>query len=81
MDVQSLYIHSSYVCTSAVVVKQIIVSYLCTIYKQILKGCNFHGFHGFHDELAICEIFILEISLANFDLHESESRILGDPRK
>ena len=45
---------------------------------QIFEGCNLQGFR---DELAIREIFILEISLANFDLHESESRILGDPRK
>ena len=27
-----------------------------------------------------CEIFILKISLANFDLHELESRILGNSR-
>ena len=58
---------------------------------------NSHGFYKFQLEIlhmyqflrdvifdvfvAIREIFILEISLANFDLHESESRILGDPRK
>ena len=44
----------------------------------MFEGCNFRGLS---DELAICEIFILEILLANFDLHESESRILGDPQK
>ena len=44
----------------------------CTVYVQIFKGCNFRGFRG---QLAFCEIFILEISLANFDLHELESRI------
>ena len=49
-----------------------------TVYVQIFEACNFQGFRG---ELAIREIFILEISLANFDLHESESRILGDPQK
>ena len=47
-----------------------------TVYVQIFDGCNFRGFCG---ELAIREIVILKISLANFDLHESESRILGDP--
>ena len=45
-----------------------------TIYVQIFEGCNFQGFRG---ELAISKILILEILLANFDLHESESRILG----
>ena len=49
-----------------------------TVYVQIFQGCNFRGFHS---ELAICKIFILEISLVNFDLHESESRILGGPQK
>ena len=49
-----------------------------TVYIQIFEECNFRGFHG---ELAIRGIFILEISLANFDLHELESRILGDPQK
>ena len=50
--------------------------YYNTVYVQIFEGCNFQGFRG---ELAIREIFILKISLEN--LHESESRILGDPRK
>ena len=49
-----------------------------TVYVQIFEGCNFRGFRG---KLAIREIFILEISLVNFDLHESESRILYDSRK
>ena len=31
--------------------------------------------------MVIRKIFILKISLANFDLDESESRIFGDPRK
>ena len=56
----------------------IFYSIMCTEYIQIFKECNFQGFHG---ELAIRKIFTLEISLVNFELHESESRILGDPRK
>ena len=47
-------------------------------YKFSRDVANFRRFRG---ELAICEIFIHEISLANFDLHESESRVLGDPQK
>ena len=58
-------------------------------YAHVLATCSLifqHGhictnFRGFRGKLAIREIFILEISLANFDLHESESRILGDPQK
>ena len=49
-----------------------------TVYVQIFEGCNFQGLCG---QLAIRKIFILEISLTNFDLHQLESRILGDPRK
>ena len=51
---------------------------LDTVYVPIFEGCNFRSFRG---ELDIRKIFILKISLANFDLHESESRILGDPQK
>ena len=36
---------------------------------------------GFRGKLAIRKIFTFKISLVNFDLHESESRILCDPRK
>ena len=61
-----------YVCVCVCMDKQYNI-----VYIQIFEGCNFQGFRG---ELAIHEIFILEISLVNFDLYESESRILGDPR-
>ena len=56
---------------------KVVIKRMHTAYVQIFKRCNFQGFRG---ELAICKIFILEISLANFDLHKSESRILGDPQ-
>ena len=49
-----------------------------TIYVQIFEGCNFQGFRS---QLAIRKIFILKILFVKFDLHESESRILGDPWK
>ena len=61
-----------------IVIQQLVFCRLATVYIQIFKECNFRGFRS---ELVIREIFILKISLANLDLHESESRILGDPRK
>ena len=42
-------------------VMTVILEILNTVYIQIFEGCNFQGFHG---QLAIHKIFILEILLA-----------------
>ena len=43
------------------------------VYVQIFEACNFQDFH---DQLAIRKLSFSKFYWQNFDLHQSESRIL-----
>ena len=51
----------NFYCISILVIQYIAIYAYYTVYLQIFEGCNFQYFCG---QLAICEIFILEILLA-----------------